>query len=108
MRSLLRLVICVLFSVLSYAQSPNATVTGRVTDPINAMIAGAEVEVTNLYTNIRYTGQTNREGSFVIPSLPPGPYRIEVKKSGFKTVVREDVVLSVLKGCARACIDRVG
>jgi carboxypeptidase family protein/TonB-dependent receptor-like protein len=82
-------------NVLSWAQSPNATVAGRVLDPSSAVVSDAKVDIINLYTNIHYTGQTNHEGSFVIPNLPPGPYRIEVSKSGFKTAVREDVVLRV-------------
>jgi len=96
MRSILRLVpVFAFLNVLAHAQSPNATITGRVLDPGNAVIAAADVEAINLYTNIHYTGQTNREGAFVIPSLPPAPYRIEVKKAGFKAVIREDVVLRV-------------
>ncbi len=96
MKSTLRLsIVFALASVLSWAQSPNATVAGRVLDPSSAVVSDAKVNIINLYTNIHYTGQTNHEGSFVIPNLPPGPYRIEVSKSGFKTAVREDVVLRV-------------
>src|SRR5260370_20044730 len=94
MKSTLRLsIVFALASVLSWAQSPNATVAGRVLDPSSAVVSDAKVNIINLYTNIHYTGQTNHEGSFVIPNLPPGPYRIEVSKSGFKTAVRVDVVL---------------
>ena len=96
MKTTLRLAIAFIFlSGFTQAQSPNATIAGRVLDPSNAILSDAKVEAINLYTNIHYSGQTNREGSFVIPNLPPGPYRIEVSKSGFKTAVREDVVLRV-------------
>ncbi len=96
MKSTSRLVIVfALLSVLASAQSPNATLAGRVLDTNNALIPDAKVEAISLSTNIHYSGQTNREGSFVIPNLPPGPYRIEVSKAGFKTAVREDVVLRV-------------
>ncbi len=96
MKSPLRLsIVFVLLSVLVWAQSPNATVVGRVLDPSSAVVSDAKVDIINLYTNIHYTGLTNHEGSFVLPNLPPGPYRIEVSKSGFKTAVREDVVVRV-------------
>jgi len=96
MKTTLHLAIAfILLSGFARAQSPNATIAGRVLDPSHAILSDAKVEAINLYTNIRYSGQTNREGSFVIPNLPPGPYRIEVSKSGFKTAVREDVVLRV-------------
>ena len=77
------------------AQTTTATVTGFVTDPTNALIAGAKLDVINMDTNIRYTATTNQEGSYTLPNLPPGPYRIEVEKTGFKTVVKSDVVLHV-------------
>jgi hypothetical protein len=96
MKSTLRLsIVFTLLNVVCWAQSPNATLAGRVLDPSSALVSDAKVVIINLYTNIHYTGQTNREGSFVIPNLPPGPYRIEVSKSGFKTAIREDVVLRV-------------
>ena len=35
------------------------------------------------------------DGSYTIPSLPPGTYRIEVEKSGFRSIIKRDVVLHV-------------
>lgn len=77
------------------AQTTNATLTGRVLDPSNAVISGASVVVTNQETNIRFSSQTSDEGTYVVPSLPPGTYRVEVSKQGFKTVLKDDVVLHV-------------
>jgi hypothetical protein len=77
------------------AQSTNASVTGYITDPTKAVIVGAKVIVINVGTNIRYEATTNRVGSYDVTNLPPGPYRIEVEKPGFKTVVKSDVILHV-------------
>src|SRR5260370_39402335 len=77
------------------AQSTNASVTGYVTDPTKAVIVGAKVIVINVGTNIRYEATTNSGGSYDVTNLPPGPYRIEVEKPGFKTVVKSDVILHV-------------
>lgn len=89
------LIALVLFGSFSVAQTTNATVTGRVLDPSNAVIAGATVTVTNQETNGHFGSQTTTEGTFVVPSLPPGRYRVEVSKEGFKTVLKDDVVLHV-------------
>jgi hypothetical protein len=96
MRLVLRLAfILVLLIPLACAQSTNATITGRVVDPTNLLVTDAKVEVISLNTSLHYSGQTNREGLFTIVGVPPGPYRAEASKAGFRTVVREDVVLRV-------------
>jgi hypothetical protein len=77
------------------AQSPNASLTGRVTDPSKAIIADAVVVAINVGTNIRYEGPTNATGEYYLPNLPPGTYRIEAQKTGFNTVIKPGVVLHV-------------
>src|SRR5260370_29094364 len=77
------------------AQSTNASVTGYITDPTKAVIVGAKVIVINAATNIRYEATTNSAGSYDVMNLAPGPYRIEVEKPGFKTVVDSDVIVHV-------------
>jgi Carboxypeptidase regulatory-like domain/TonB dependent receptor/TonB-dependent Receptor Plug Domain len=77
------------------AQTTNATITGFVTDPTKSLIVGAKVDVSNMDTNIHYTATSNQEGSYTVPNLPPGTYRIEVEKPGFKTIVKSDLVLHV-------------
>ena len=39
--------------------------------------------------------QTEANGSYSLPSLPLGPYRMEVKKNGFTTYVQAGIVLQV-------------
>src|SRR5947199_3698524 len=76
-------------------QSTNAAITGQVTDPLQAVSVQAKVTAVNNNTNVRYEGTTNQTGSYLIPSVPPGDYRIEVEKTGFKTIVKPDVILHV-------------
>jgi hypothetical protein len=76
-------------------QSPNGTINGLVLDPSNQLIVGAEVIAVNDVTAVRYTTKTNNEGVSVVPNLPPGPYRIQVSKVGFKTIIKPDIVLNV-------------
>jgi hypothetical protein len=77
------------------AQSPNGTINGRVLDPSNKVIGGANVLVINDATGVKYSGKTNDDGIYVVPNLPPGPYRLQVSKLGFKTLIKPDIVLNV-------------
>jgi hypothetical protein len=77
------------------AQSTNASLTGRVTDPSKALVVGAKVAAINSDTNFRNEGATNGSGEYYITNLPPGNYRIQIEKTGFKKVIKPDVTLHV-------------
>lgn len=95
-RTLIVAVACLIFcSPVSYAQNPNATVTGRVTDPTGSVVSGASVVLISIDTHLPYKAETNRDGIYRLTSLLPGIYRAEVTMSGFKTLVRDDVRLHV-------------
>jgi Carboxypeptidase regulatory-like domain/TonB dependent receptor/TonB-dependent Receptor Plug Domain len=79
---------------LAMAQSTNATVSGIVLDPSGRGIAGADIEIVNDATGIRYPGATNGEGIYAVPNLPPGPYRIQISKIGFMTIIKPDIILN--------------
>lgn len=91
--------VCVLvllcMSAVSQAQAPTAVVNGQVRDASGAAIVGAMVELFNDATHVRYSTETNDEGIYSAPNLPPGTYHIQVSKSGFKTVIHPDIVLNV-------------
>ena len=76
-------------------QSPNGIINGLVLDPSGGVIAGAEVRIVNDATGIQYSGATNRDGIYVVTNLPPGTYRLQVSKIGFKTLIKPDIVLNV-------------
>ena len=65
-------------------QSTSASISGRVTDSTRARIVDAKVAAINTGTNAPYEARTNASGEYVLPSLPPGHYRIEVEKDGFR------------------------
>jgi hypothetical protein len=77
------------------AQTTNGSITGRVTDSSKATIAEAKVAAVNLGTNFPYDPTTNGAGEYTLANLPPGTYRMEVEKSGFKTLIRPEVSLQV-------------
>ncbi len=94
-RALLVLLVWLLFCSAIWAQSTNASLTGRLTDPRKAVITGATVTVINTGTGIHYQGLTNGTGTYYVSNLPPGRYRIEVEKLGFKAVIQSGVFLHV-------------
>jgi hypothetical protein len=82
-------------SFQALSQTPTATINGRILDPSRAVIAGATVEAINIDTNAKYSTQTDASGLFTIPNLPPGNYRLEASKPGFRTIVKPSLVLHV-------------
>src|ERR1700688_4196046 len=77
------------------AQSSNASLTGRITDSSKAVTPDAKVIAINTGTRVRYETVTNETGSYYVTNLPPGTYRIEIEKLGFKAVLKSDVILHV-------------
>ena len=81
---------------LPFVPSPQAPRSpGRITDPKKAIITDATVTVINTGTGIHYQGLTNETGEYYVSNLPPGRYRIEVEKIGFKAVIQSGVILHV-------------
>jgi hypothetical protein len=68
-------------------EETSATITGQVTDSTGAVIANANVVVTNTATGQARTVQTNDQGLYTVFPLDPGPYTINVEQSGFKKTV---------------------
>jgi hypothetical protein len=65
--------------------SSTATVTGTVTDQKGAAVPGAAVELINTATNETRTQTTSDTGYYTFVSVPPGGYKIVIKKAGFRT-----------------------
>jgi Carboxypeptidase regulatory-like domain/TonB dependent receptor len=89
------LLLTLFLTAAAFTQSPNGTISGLVLDVAGRAITGADVVILNDDTGIRYSGVTNDEGIYTLSNLPPAPYRIQVSKIGFKTLIKPDVVLNV-------------
>ena len=67
------------------AQSITGTIVGRVTDPSDAVVAGASVRAINAATDAIDRTTTGDTGFYRIPNLLPGEYFVEVEAAGFQT-----------------------
>lgn len=83
----------VLFSSRLFAQSGNASLTGFIQDFSKAFIPGVHVLAINTDTNQQFRSVTNKDGSYNISSLPVGPYRMQIEKVGFRTILKEGLFL---------------
>ncbi len=77
------------------AQDARGSIVGRVADPSDAVIAGAEVRATNVATGVAAVSKTNEAGNYVLAYLLPGRYTLEVEIAGFKKFVRQGIEVRV-------------
>ena len=70
-----------------------ATLVGTVTDASGALVAGAKLTAVNTATAVATEITTSSEGTYYMPYLAPGEYRIKVTAPGFKEYVRERITV---------------
>lgn len=94
------------FMLLSCAlvsgQEFRANISGTITDPTGAPIAGARIEAISLERQVRYEAVSNDVGIYLIRFLPPGTYTMTVQKDGFKKAQRDRLAL---QGADRLSVD---
>jgi hypothetical protein len=81
-------------SAAAFAQD-TATLNGTVHDSTGAVVAGADVTVSNGAIGVRKGTSSNADGDWVVPYLPSGAYDINVSAKGFKKYEAKGVVLRV-------------
>ena len=72
-----------------------ALLRGTVTDASGAVVPGVTVTMTNVGTGVSEKRQTDQAGRYLFADLKPAAYTAKVEAAGFKTLVRENVVLRV-------------
>ncbi len=85
----------VLTTAPAWAQLSTAQLSGRVTDESGAVLPGVTVTATQTDTGLTRSVTTDATGSYVLPNLPTGPYRLEVALQGFRTYAQTGIVLQV-------------
>jgi hypothetical protein len=66
-------------------QSVDSSIEGTVADTSGARVPAADVRLTNARTGVVLRTQSDRDGNYAFPAVPPGVYSIEVAKTGFAT-----------------------
>src|SRR5580704_192121 len=94
-----RILCAVLLSITCAAAQSSTTgkVVGTVTDASGAIVPKAEVQLVNTDTNAAASSITDDSGGYVFPSVQPGPYKITVKMTGFRTETISNLVVEVDK-----------
>jgi len=82
-------------ALLSAQTGGTGAISGAITDPSAAMLVGAQVKVTDTATGYTRTSQSNDHGLYVFSLLPPGQYKLEVTKPGFKAAASSDLQVVV-------------
>ncbi len=70
-------------------------ISGTVRDSTEAVVPGAQVKAVQVETGFVRMATTDSDGTYVLTSLPIGPYEIEVTAAGFKAYKQRGVVLQV-------------
>jgi hypothetical protein len=89
-----RLVLVLSLASLVFGQNERGNISGIVTDPQGAAVAGAVLKVVNRDTNATVNAVAAQSGEYNAPNLSPGKYRIEVTAPGFKRFVQDNVIVA--------------
>jgi Carboxypeptidase regulatory-like domain/TonB dependent receptor-like, beta-barrel len=84
-----------IFSGRLYAQGSTGSILGTVTDTSGAVVPNATVQVKNLGTGQTQQSPTDNAGRYTIANLPIGNYDVQATATGFQTLVRAGITLTV-------------
>jgi len=84
-----------MIATAAYGQTSQAQITGAVHDASGSVIPNAKVTVRNVATGVTVSTQSNGEGLFRVPALPPAQYRLTASVTGFKTFEQGPITLQV-------------
>src|SRR5689334_15928283 len=79
--------------MLTYAQEVTASITGEVTDPSGAAIAGVKLTATDTQRGTTYTAETNSDGRYRLSNLLVGTYDVKAEHPGFQTATATSITL---------------
>ncbi|MGB3579178.1 MAG: carboxypeptidase regulatory-like domain-containing protein, partial [Candidatus Sulfotelmatobacter sp.] len=85
-----------------------ARLSGIVSDPSGAVVAGATITVQEVGTGYTQSTNSTSAGQYLFPSLPVGTYQITVSMAGYTSYVQKGIVLSLGQAAAQDVQLRVG
>src|SRR2546425_890973 len=84
------------------------TVEGTVVDPSGAVVVGADVTLRNRVTGYTQSAKSASDGSFKLLNIPPNPYHLEVKASGFSDFSQDVTIRSSVPIQIKAALTLAG
>jgi hypothetical protein len=84
------------FCAQASAQTSSGTLQGVITDPSNAVVPGASVEIHNPVSGYDRTVLTDGAGRFNISNIPFNPYHLTVSVKGFGQYTQDVDIRSVV------------
>jgi len=88
-------VLLLLLPAASRGQEGLSTLRGTVTDPSGGVMPGVEVTVEEVATGITLRKViTDNQGNYEVPALKEGTYRLTAARTGFKTLVENDIFIA--------------
>ncbi len=88
-------ILFIITAVAAYAQVASATLDGTVSDPSNAVVAGAEITAAQPATGFSRTTITDARGHYIFNQLAPGAYTLTAHKTGFRDYEANGIALEV-------------
>ena len=78
----------------AFAQGNLGAITGTSQDSSGGVVPDLPLIITNVETGVKWTATTSSAGYYRI-AVPPGTYRLEAGKQGFKTQVTDNIIVPV-------------
>ncbi|MGO8719567.1 MAG: TonB-dependent receptor domain-containing protein [Acidobacteriaceae bacterium] len=89
------LVMMMAFPAMLLGQAYFGTVAGLITDRTGAVIPGVKLTLTDVEKGYTFTATSNKEGEFLLPSIPPSVYDLTAEMNGFDKAVRTGIKVDV-------------
>src|SRR5689334_10306521 len=92
----------------AFAQTSKGFFVGNLADQNGAVVSGATIKITNASTGVARVTTSTDDGSFRFDAIDPGTYRVEISQSGFKTIMRDGLIISAAQTTTANFLFEVG
>jgi hypothetical protein len=89
---------------LLFGQGLTGQISGRVQDPADKLVAGADVVLTSAATGLKREIKTDAAGEFIFPEVLPGRFDLVVESPGFKKFDEKEILVSASENLVLAPI----
>src|ERR1700761_6439691 len=90
-------ILAILFAApaIMWSQGYFGTVTGSIVDASGAAVAGARLTLIDQQKGFHFRVNSNKEGTYLFPTVPPGTYDLTAEMQGFAKVERAGITVDV-------------